>query len=319
MTEKENLKLVFTPGATPEYVPHMFAAYNFIVPTDVVADRPAFGVEQGPDWFGCQWKWDAATDGYVQDPAYEPPCTDITLWKEQVQFPDLEAIDWESASKRYVDGYDPDRMTQVMLQTGVFERLHSLTGFEEAFIAMYEEPEAFHDLMAAITEHRVAVMHKVAQYFKPDVITNMDDYGHQNGAFLSKDMFREFILPYGKQVGDAIRSHGIIYQHHSCGTIDSLMEELLEMGAQALTAVAPSNDVEMIIRDYSDKLVFDGGLNNIGILSRIGVTEEEVRAEVRRGIDLFGPQGNYVCGGYCPSEIEEIVKDETLKYGRNFY
>lgn len=319
MTEKENLQLLFTPGAMPKWVPHMFRCYNFIVPTDSVADRPPFGVQEGTDWFGCHWVWDAPTDGFTPDPRYPVPCTDITKWREQVTFPDLELVDWEGLVAPVRAGYDPERMTQVMLQCGVFERLHALLGFEEAFIAMYEEPEAVHELMEAITEHRVAVIHKVVEHFKPDVITNMDDYGHAHGPFLSKEMFREFILPYAKRVVDAVKEHGVIYMHHSCGTISSMMEELLEMGIDALTALAPTNDIEMMIRDYSDKIVFDGGMDNVGVLSRIDVTEEEVRAEARRAIDLFAPQGNYVAGGYCPRVWEDIVQDETLRYGKCFY
>ena len=318
ITERENLELIFTPGAQPQWIPHMFTAYNFIVPTDVIADRPPFGVQRGKDWFGVTWIWDEASAGFVQDP-YEPLiCDDVTKWEEQVKFPDLDAVDWEAAAG-VVAGYDPDRWTQLMLQCGIFERTHSLLGFENTFLAMYDEPEALFDLMSAITDHRIEVMKRAVQYYKPEVITNMDDYGSQNGPLMSNEMFREHILPHGKRLGAALKELGVIYQHHSCGTWDRLAPDMVEMGMRAMTAVAPTNQVDKLIKDYGDWMVFDGGMNVLGVLDYPGSTEEEVRAEARRAMDLFGPTGNYVAGGYCNRTMEQIVMDEVSKYGAAFY
>jgi uroporphyrinogen decarboxylase len=169
--------------------------------------------------------------------------------------------------------------------------------------------------MDAITNHRVAVIHKVAEHFRPDVICNMDDYGTHHGPLMSRETFREFILPYGKRVADAIKGHGILYMHHSCGTFDALLDDMVEMGVQAITAVAPSNDVDGIIAKYGDRLVYDGGMNIIGVLDRPDATEAEKRAEVRRAADKFGPTGSYVAGGYCNKPTEEIVMDEVSRYG----
>lgn len=319
LTERENLELIFTPGARPAWIPHMFTAYNFIVPTDVIADRPPFGVERGTDWFGVPWIWDGASGGFVQDPHAPLVCSDVTQWERQVRFPDLEAIDWEAAAAPVRAGYDPNRWTQLMLQCGIFERTHSLLGFENTFLAMYDEPEALSDLMEAVTDHRIAVMKKAVQYFQPDLITNMDDYGSQNGPLLSNDMFRAFILPHGKRLGQALRDLGVRYQHHSCGTWDRLAPDMLELGMQSVTAVAPTNDVDWLIREYGDRLVFDGGMDVLGVLDYPGCTEEQARAEARRAMDLFGPTGSYVAGGYCNAAMEQVVIDEVGQYGRRFY
>lgn len=315
MTERENLKRVFTPGQKPEWVPYVFSAYNFIVPTDVVADRPPFGVMEGKDWFGVKWVWDVPTTGFMQ--AHDQPflCDNITKWKEQIKFPDLEAIDWERLTAPTAAQYDANRMTQTMLQCGIFERLHSLIGFEAAFLAMYTEPEALYDFMSAIADHWIAVVGKVAKHYKPDVITIMDDYGTHHGAMMSSALFREHIMPHGKRLAEAIRSKGILYMHHSCGTYDTLLDDMVEMGVQALTAIAPTNNVDAIIAKYGDRLIYDGGMNNIGVLDRSGSTDEQIKTEVRRAIDKFAPTGSYVAGGYCNRPVEEKVAAEVRTYG----
>ena len=79
-----------------------------------VYKRQPFGVMEGDDWFGCHWIFDEKIFGFAQDPKVPVPCTDITKWKEQVKFPDLDAIDWEGLCAPIVASYDPDRMTQLM-------------------------------------------------------------------------------------------------------------------------------------------------------------------------------------------------------------
>lgn len=319
LTERENLKLVFDHSKTPEWIPYMFNCYNFIIPTEVIADRPPFGVMEGDDWFGCHWIFDEKIFGFAQDPKVPVPCTDITKWKEQVKFPDLDAIDWEGLCAPIVASYDPDRMTQLMLQCGIFERVHALCGFEDTLIAMYEEPEAFYELMEAVTDFRIEVIRRAVKYLKPDLVTNMDDYGTQSGPIMSPEMFREHILPHAIRLGKAINEMGVIYQHHTCGKFDVLMPDMIKMGMQSITAVSPANDVDMLIREYGDRLVFDGCMNNQQILDYPGCTEEMARAEARRAMDKFGPGGNYVAGGYCVKPMEEAVAREVMSYGKTFY
>ena len=65
---------------------------------------------------------------------------------------------------------------------GVFERLAALMGFEEALIALAEEPEACNELMTAITDYKIAFAKKVKQYYDPDLFTNYDDIATERGA-----------------------------------------------------------------------------------------------------------------------------------------
>lgn len=320
MTERENVLHILNHTGKQKWVPHFLACFDVVFPADVVAERPVFG-NSGYDWFGCHWIYDEETHGFVQTPDIPVPVSDITKWREQVKFPDLEAIDWENRVALSVAKLDrKGKLTKIMLESGVFERLHALVGFENAFIAMYEEPEAFHELMDAIADFRVKVINKIAKYYKPDVIMNMDDYATQTGLMMSPAMFREFIKPYAARVGKAILDNGIIYAHHSCGKVDALVGDIVEMGATMLNPVMPINDVDMLQREYGEKLVFEGGMDTQMVIDYPGATEEQIRAEVRRAIDKFAPFGNYIAAAQsCSFEREGIVLDETMKYGKDYY
>lgn len=90
ITERENVLRMINRTGDPEWVPLSweYGTGRFATPTPVL-EHPK-DQKDGVDWFGCHWKFDAPTFGYVQDPAYPLPCDDITEWREQVHFPDYE-------------------------------------------------------------------------------------------------------------------------------------------------------------------------------------------------------------------------------------
>ena len=146
ITERENVLRMINRTGDPEWVPLSweYGTGRFATPTPVL-EHPK-DQKDGVDWFGCHWKFDAPTFGYVQDPAYPLPCDDITEWREQVHFPDYDAIDRETLAARDCVNYDREnKLVKFILESGPFERLHSLVGFEEAMVSMYTEPEAFLD------------------------------------------------------------------------------------------------------------------------------------------------------------------------------
>ncbi len=315
MTERENALHIINHTGKQQWVPHFLTCCDMVLPTDVIAERPVFGTS-GYDWFGCHWTFDAATNGFVQTPSVPFPVSDVTKWREQVKFPDLEAIDWETRVAPSIAKLNrTEKLTKIMIESGVFERAHALLGFENAFIAIYDEPETFNELMDAIADFKVALMAKVAKYYKADIVMNMDDYATQTGLLMSPDMFRTHVKPFASRVGKAIIDNGMIYEHHSCGKVDALVGDIIDMGAKLLNPVMPRNDFDMLQEKYGKVLAFDGGLNNQMVIDYPGATEEDIQAEVRRAIDQYAPYRNHIVGAYgCSFEREGLVMEETIKY-----
>ena len=56
------------------------------------------------------------------------------------------------------------------------------------------------------------------------------------------------------------------------------------------------------------------------MLERPGATEEEIRAEVRRTIDVMAPGGNFSTAiPIIDPKVIEIFSDEVSKYGKDYY
>lgn len=319
ITERENVLRMIHRTGNPEWVPLSwdYSVGRFATPS-AVKERPG-GQADGMDWYGCHWRFDRATFGYVQDPAFPLPVTDITQWKEQVRFPDYDAIDWETCAAQDEKNYDrKNKLVKFILESGPFERLHSLVGFEEALVSMYTEPEAFLELIEAITDSKIELIHRIAKYYRPDALCTFDDLGSASGPLMSLDMYREFIKPSHKRIVDAVRGEGILAFQHSCGKMEAFLDDLVEIGVQAINPMQPVNDWATIAEKYQDKLSFEVCLSTQSSMEN--ASEGTLRADVRRAIDTFGPYKNFML---FPTVLEpwkmDIVRDEVSRYGRSYY
>lgn len=318
MTERENFMRMLL-HRDPQWIPYGPDCLDMILPNDVVRERPILNGQNGHDWFGCWWVWDEATKGFSPMPNREP-VTDITKWREQVKFPDLDAIDWSQAQKT-VDRLDRENRVSVFTwESGPWERVHALVGFENALVSICTEPEAVLELIEAITDFKIKLVEKIAKYYAPDIVIVLDDFGYAKAPFMSDEMFRKFIQPFDAKLGAAITEYGMIYCHHSCGAITPLFDAIMEMKPKLiLGAFAPYNDTKWIEENYSEDVVIFGG-NDCNLWNSPYSTEEQVRAEVRRCVDAQAPYKNLLLdAGPVWPEREAIIRDELAIYGKDYY
>ena len=123
------------------------------------------------------------------------------------------------------------------------------------------------------------------------------DFGAQRGPFISPAAYRDLYQPFHKAVNDWIHEHtGWKAFLHTCGSVRALMDDFVEAGFDILNPVqcsAADMAPEGLKSDYGDRLTFWGGGVDTQRTLPFG-TPDEVRDEVRRRIDVFGPRGGFV-------------------------
>lgn len=283
----------------PDYTPNFFTATASV--GFGAGNGPAF--EKGPeggglDGFGVEWITPASGGGAPIPKPGNYVLEDVTEWKEVVQFPDLDAFDWEAQAAKELAGVD--RTKQVVdygCGNGIFERLLALMGTEEAMVSLILEPEAVNELFTAITDFKIETARKVAKYYKPDVFTNYDDIATGASLFFSPEIYRELIKPHHKRLNDAVRELGMIPIFHCCGYAEQLVEDFIEIGYEAWTSCQPCNDIESLLEKYGDRLAIMGGFDSTGRPGMPDASDEEVRADVRRCLDTYGKHDGFVLFG----------------------
>jgi uroporphyrinogen decarboxylase len=128
-----------------------------------------------------------------------------------------------------------------------------------------------------------------------DILRQADDLGTQRGPFFSPQMFRTFVKPRTAKLVDLAHSHGVKFMFHSCGAIRPLIEDLIEIGVDILDplqAAAEGMEPQDLKDSYGDRLCLHGGICTQYLLPR--GSPDEVRAEVRRRIEVLGDGGGYI-------------------------
>lgn len=323
MTRREQLLEVYR-HKNIGYVPCFFTDFDFLI-SPTINERPQVNEENrfGLDWFGVEWEYVPEVLAATMKPGTKR-LTDICNWKEELVFPDLNAIDWETVAKQETAAWDREnKISAVMLIQGPFERTHALMGFEDAFCAMYEEPEAYKELIDAIVEYKLQVIRILGKYYKPDVLMFHDDYGSHNRMFMSVDLWEEFFKEPLRRIIEEVHAQGIIYEHHSCGYIEPIFEQLVEIGIDAIDPLQITNPVRKLKDVYQNQVTFVGGYNNLEVFDKTGVTEEEIRQETKRTMDELAPGGSFVAFpltvtfDFVPTFIDEHMK-HAFSYGEAF-
>ena len=334
LTPRENMLIAYRHG-TPPILP------NIMLDAGIMFARPELerytGFTRGKDGFGVEWQYQANVNApmVVSKPLFE----DISEWREYFKFPDLDAIDWKAQAEKDLhtnfiaadeksaarlskkSNLDGDKLGYFMVLNGMFERMHALMGFENALISLLEDPEASFDFFSAMADYKIAYFRKIAEFYPVDVIAAHDDYGAAGGMLMSPDTWRTLLKPNLKRMVDACHELGIIYEHHSCGFIEPIIPDLVEIGVDALDPLQVVNkNMPEIKQKYQDRLTFVGGIDNVGVADREGVTEAEVVADYHRCVDTLAPGGSYVVfTSAATSDNIPIMLLEHLKYGAKKY
>jgi hypothetical protein len=337
-TRRENALMAYR-HKIPVTVPNTFIDIAIIQACPDI-DRYS-GLTQGKDAWGVEWK-------YVPSAMAPMPLEgnilmeDIADWRKVVKFPDLEAIDWEKQAqidlhtdwadansgkgihplKNGKTALDAGQACLVLLLNGPFERMHALMGFEGALMALALDPESCYDFVGAFTDYRIAYIRKIKKYYPADIINCHDDYGTKDSLFMSMDTWRKIFKPHLQRLVREVHDLGLIYQHHSCGYIEPLIPELVEIGVDALDPLQGGSNPNLaeLKRQYGDRLTFVGGFDNQGILDVPSTTEEEIREEYKRTLNALAPGGSYVSYVVClGGKAVPTCLAEHLRIGIDFY
>ncbi|MCX7047654.1 MAG: uroporphyrinogen-III decarboxylase-like protein [Candidatus Sumerlaeota bacterium] len=185
----------------------------------------------------------------------------------------------------------PDCLRVFNLDFSFFERAWTLRGMENLMMDFLENPDFVHELLAVIADYNIAQICAAARY-DIDAVYFGDDWGQQHGLIMGKQYWREFIRPQLERMYGAVHASGKFVMIHSCGDVDELFDDLVEIGVNCFNPFQPEVlDVFDLLPRYRKKMSFHGGLSTQKTLP-FG-TVADVRAATRRLLNL-GAEGGFI-------------------------
>ena len=234
----------------------------------------------------------------------ENPLRDCTIDEMMdYEFPDPEKVDrkliqtWAEQAKMLHEQTDYAVVAEHPV-LGVFELGCWMFGFDDYLYRLAGEPEMVHAFSQRVLDYQKKVIDiyysALGRYI--DCTTSGDDFGTQNGPFMSNEMFKEFIYPYFKErVAYTKQYTEAFYKHHTCGSVYSFIPMMLECGIDILNPIQPGvymMECGRLKEEFGDRLTFWGGIDTQHLLN--GGTEQEVKDVVKETLSVMDINGGYI-------------------------
>jgi len=190
-----------------------------------------------------------------------------------------------------------------------WEKAYFARGIENFLYDLAADPDWAKQLLDLIIRKNLVMLENILPCEHIDGVLLGSDWGTQRDLIMSPECFRTMIKDGEKQEYDLLRKYGKDVFVHSCGKIDRIMDDLVEIGVQGLNPVQPEcMDLRWLKETYGDSVTFYGGISTQKTLPY--GTPQDVARETDETVTLMSKNGGYITA---PSqEIQEDVPYENL-------
>lgn len=242
--------------------------------------------------------WGATLKEFKEDDS-TPEFIDFTIvspekWAEAKarMTPTKDRITWDYLKQNYKRWREEGHWVIGHLWFG-FDVTHSwAVGTERLLIALMEEPEWCFDMFNHYLDTHLALLDMVWDAgYTFDSVMWPDDMGYKHSQFFSVNTYRELVKPVHKRAVEWAHKKGIKAHLHSCGDINPLIPELIDIGIDALNPleVKAGMDPVNIKNKFGKDLVLHGGINAV-----LWDDIDAIEAEIKRVIPILKKSGGYI-------------------------
>ncbi len=173
----------------------------------------------------------------------------------------------------------------------LYERAWTMRGLDRLMMDFLDYPDFVTSLLNTIADYNIEQV-KGALRYDIDAVYFGDDWGQQHGLQMGPKLWKRFLYPPLKRMYRAVRDAGKAVFIHSCGDVDELFDDLIEIGVNCFNPFQPEvMDVYSLLERYRGRITFHGGLSTQRTLPYGSVAD--VEAETHRLLES-GRKGSYI-------------------------
>lgn len=248
------------------------------------------------DVYGCKFRDVAYGTGVYRELIHSPLAafTRVEEIEKHYRFPDADWWDYSEIRKQ-IKGRD-----KYPIRGGGSEPFliyKNLRGDVQAFIDLIENPGIVKYCMGKMFDLAYENTRRIYEQIPGKVMITYvaEDMGGQTDLMFSPAQIRQFLLPGMKRMIDLAHQAGAYVFHHNDGNCSRILPDMIALGIDVLNPIqwrCPGMEREKLKREFGQKLVFHGGVDNQFTLP-FG-TVADVRDEVLENLRILGAGGGYI-------------------------
>ena len=288
---KSGLETIFPPDDNPQtYRPGQMSLERANL-NSVDINDPATYRLSGYVWntWHAPELWDINPQADLSDPAAYPAWFTKALEKVQHLAPDVSI---------HAEVFSP------------FTHLMELFGYEQALLALIDQPRKCHEVLAFFTRTVLAQV-KLYSSHNPDAILVSSAFA--GAGFISRQMYKEFVIPYEQQLFQAIHEHGSKSYVHTCGAISDRLDLMSETCVDGIDTLDPpplgTVNLAEAKSKYGQRFFFKGNLDSVNEM--LNANDQTFEQAVKDRIRIGKPNSGYILSSAC--SVSPHVKPDRLK------
>ena len=274
----------------------VYAKLHIDTPVSVGGRYVGPPIPPGEDVFGCKYRDIEYQGGIYSEVVYSPLAqySSVDEIERHYRWPSPDWWDYSHIGEEVAR--HPDRI----IRGGGSEPFliyKNLRGQEQGMMDLIEHPEIVHYCLDKLFDLAYEDTRRIFEAARGEVHMTYvaEDMGSETGLLFSPAQIREFLIPGMKRMIRLAHEAGAYVFHHNDGAIRAIIPDMIEAGIDVLNPIqwrCRGMDREGLKRDFGDRLVFHGGVDNQYTLA-FG-TVEEVRKEVEENVRILGAGGGYI-------------------------
>jgi uroporphyrinogen decarboxylase len=242
------------------------------------------------------WDWASVPEAYqkLDSPTFIPHTKGVG------SYPSFEdKLKWV---RDHTDSY-----ILVMIYGSHFEKANFLRGIEGFLSDLAGNKKYAKNLLDFIIHKNMVMIENILSYDQIDGILLGSDWGSQLNLLMSPACWRELIKPGEQMEYNLIKSAGKDIWIHSCGNIERIIPDLVEMGIDVLNPVQPeAMNIAELKRNFGSKITFWGGISTqqtlpYGTPKQVKEETLSIRTKMSKG------------GGYIIAPAQDIQTDVPIE------
>jgi uroporphyrinogen decarboxylase len=210
---------------------------------------------------------------------------------ERLSVPDITAPHrWQGLEAAIAGAGD-----KFVLASGVsiYERVHFIRGQENTWTDIYDAPEQLGHLLDILVDMNLEAIRRYAQAGADGLIL-ADDWGLQDRLMISPGSWRKLWKPRYATIFEAAHAAGLATFLHSCGYIVAILDDLIEIGLDAVHMDQQENmGLELLGKRFGGRLTFYSPVDIQQTM--VHGSLDDIRAYCRQMVRLLGrPEGGFI-------------------------
>jgi uroporphyrinogen decarboxylase len=236
----------------------------------------------------------------------------IKTLKDVEEFPWPNAAEVDFSSFHEVGELLPPKMKimGMLSPAAIFGNTSQAMGLENFSYALFDDIKVIEALFEIIGTNYLEIARRLSKTPRVGAVFMSDDLSYTEGTLVSPEVYRKYVFPWYKKIGEVLADADLPFLFHSDGNLIPVLDDLADCGIKAIHPIEPlAMDIVEVKKRFGDRFCIFGNIDLEQTLTR--GTVEDVENMVKKRIKELAPGGGY--GLAASNSVPDYVKPENYR------